>query len=486
MAVTHAFTSAKADGGDTTLVQPSNWNANHTITSVPASGVISTTDATAASSKTVGSIVAAGGIAASGALWCDTIVSAGTGTPATFSNAEFITYDTYAGLLQVVAQNLSANAAASTDFVATCNTGTDTTGYVNLGINGSAYSVGTWTINGATDGYEFCAGGNHAIGTDTSGKNLVLFTGGTLAANARLTLTDALATFSGPVTFSSTINKVTVTAPATSATLTLVTGSTLQTTGAFTLNLTTTADSTPTFPTGAGTLTYLSGANTWTGAQTFNTAAATFALTDVHTLGHVLTASASVATAGYLGYNSTQLSHEFFSAGLKTMNTGTIYTATADGTNGAATTITSIIGTGVGTRTTPTLWSATAGKTIRIKMTGTVTTAAAPGTCVITLRMGSVAVATCASTTLTASMTNMGFAAEFLITVRSATTVIGGGTITVCNVTTGLTTITIPVTASAVATIVSATTYLVDVASTNGTASGTIWTTRTTTVEVLN
>ena len=28
----HAFTSPKADGGDTTLVQPSNWNAEHTLT----------------------------------------------------------------------------------------------------------------------------------------------------------------------------------------------------------------------------------------------------------------------------------------------------------------------------------------------------------------------------------------------------------------------------------------------------------------------
>lgn len=32
MGVTHAFTSPKADGGDTTLVQPSNWNAAHTLT----------------------------------------------------------------------------------------------------------------------------------------------------------------------------------------------------------------------------------------------------------------------------------------------------------------------------------------------------------------------------------------------------------------------------------------------------------------------
>ena len=33
MGIKHAFTSAKADGGDATLVQPSNWNANHTIDS---------------------------------------------------------------------------------------------------------------------------------------------------------------------------------------------------------------------------------------------------------------------------------------------------------------------------------------------------------------------------------------------------------------------------------------------------------------------
>ena len=31
MAVKHAFTSAKADGADATLVRPSDWNANHTI-----------------------------------------------------------------------------------------------------------------------------------------------------------------------------------------------------------------------------------------------------------------------------------------------------------------------------------------------------------------------------------------------------------------------------------------------------------------------
>lgn len=32
ISVKHAFTSPKVDGGDTTLVRPSNWNAEHTIT----------------------------------------------------------------------------------------------------------------------------------------------------------------------------------------------------------------------------------------------------------------------------------------------------------------------------------------------------------------------------------------------------------------------------------------------------------------------
>lgn len=32
MGVTHAFSIGKADGADTTLVQPSNWNAAHTVT----------------------------------------------------------------------------------------------------------------------------------------------------------------------------------------------------------------------------------------------------------------------------------------------------------------------------------------------------------------------------------------------------------------------------------------------------------------------
>lgn len=44
LTVTHPFVSAVSDGGDTSLVQPSNWNADHTVTgTVPVSDLASGT-----------------------------------------------------------------------------------------------------------------------------------------------------------------------------------------------------------------------------------------------------------------------------------------------------------------------------------------------------------------------------------------------------------------------------------------------------------
>lgn len=71
----------------------------------------------------------------------------------------------------------------------------------------------------------------------------------------------------GAVTLGSTINKLTITAPTTSSTLTVIDGSSLITAGAFALTLTSTATTNATFPAGTGTLAYLGGVNTWTGVQ---------------------------------------------------------------------------------------------------------------------------------------------------------------------------------------------------------------------------
>lgn len=81
-------------------------------------------------------------------------------------------------------------------------------------------------------------------------------------------------TFTTPVLGAATatsINGLTITA-CTSCTLTIANSATLQQTGAFLLNLTVTASTTPTFPTGAGTLAYLAGTNSWSGVTTFSNA----------------------------------------------------------------------------------------------------------------------------------------------------------------------------------------------------------------------
>lgn len=277
------------------------------------------------------------------------------------------------------------------------------------------------------------------------------------------------------------VNKVTITAPATSATLTLAQGSSLITSGAFALTLSIPATITATFPSVSGTVAFTNSANTWSATQTFS-------VMSVFTLGMQLTAQAAGSTAGQFWYDSTQLAHGFFASGVKQMNSTTLFTQTATGTNGAATAITNILGTGVGTAVLPGAFFVP-GKTIKVTVRGTLTTAAAPGTTVITLRLNAgtpVTVAVSVSQTLVASMTNVSFMMEFLLTCRTSTTVYGSGYMMVAAQTGNTTMSVIQVANSAAATIVNATSYTVEVDATNGTASGTIYTTQACVIEVLN
>jgi hypothetical protein len=56
--VKHAFTSAIADGADATLVRPTNWNADHTVTLIQESRALAAdeTIAAAKSSLVVGDL----------------------------------------------------------------------------------------------------------------------------------------------------------------------------------------------------------------------------------------------------------------------------------------------------------------------------------------------------------------------------------------------------------------------------------------------
>jgi hypothetical protein len=80
----HAFTSAVADSGDTTLVQPSNWNAEHTLTLATSRLLGRTTAGTGAAEE----ISAGTGLSLSaGSLSISTVPVANGGTGATTANA---------------------------------------------------------------------------------------------------------------------------------------------------------------------------------------------------------------------------------------------------------------------------------------------------------------------------------------------------------------------------------------------------------------
>ncbi len=87
--------------------------------------------------------------------------------------------------LQLNIQNNSAGTSASSDVVATANNGSETTNYIDMGINGGNYTGGV--MGAANDGYLYNLGQNLLIGTGTSGKSLVFMTGGTSqASNERM------------------------------------------------------------------------------------------------------------------------------------------------------------------------------------------------------------------------------------------------------------------------------------------------------------
>jgi hypothetical protein len=97
--------------------------------------------------------------------------------------------------IQVNFQNISNGTAATTDFVATTNDGTDTTYYVNLGIAGNTYANATPNNSLGTslwprDSYLYAQGntaanigGNLVIGTTTASKTVKIIAGGVNSTN---------------------------------------------------------------------------------------------------------------------------------------------------------------------------------------------------------------------------------------------------------------------------------------------------------------
>ncbi|MFT3935865.1 MAG: tail fiber domain-containing protein [Chitinophagaceae bacterium] len=101
------------------------------------------------------------------------LVNAGT----TSSVNAIVGKGTINSYLQLNIQNLSSGSNASSDVVATADNGDETSNYVDMGINGSNNSSNV--MGSANDAYIYNIGQNFLLGTGTSGKSLVLMTGGT-------------------------------------------------------------------------------------------------------------------------------------------------------------------------------------------------------------------------------------------------------------------------------------------------------------------
>jgi len=81
--------------------------------------------------------------------------------------------------LQVNIQNRATGTTATADLVITANNGTDSSYYIDLGINNSGYNDPNFSNGGAYDGYLFVNGGSLDIGTQTTGTNIEFHIGGT-------------------------------------------------------------------------------------------------------------------------------------------------------------------------------------------------------------------------------------------------------------------------------------------------------------------
>ncbi|HPS62872.1 MAG TPA: hypothetical protein PLK82_07415, partial [Bacteroidales bacterium] len=100
------------------------------------------------------------------------------------------TVDNY---FQVNIRNLSDGEHASSDLVATADNGTETTNYIDLGINGSRYVYGPGNpilTGAANDCYLLGSGENLLLVNSNPNKDMVFMTGGTDTTNERMRITN--------------------------------------------------------------------------------------------------------------------------------------------------------------------------------------------------------------------------------------------------------------------------------------------------------
>jgi hypothetical protein len=93
------------------------------------------------------------------------------------------------GYSQFNLRNTNTGSSASGDLVITTDNGTDTTNFIDLGINNTGFNDAGWTVNGALDGYLYSSNTNLSVGVAFTNRYLSFFAGGTLAANEKIRVT---------------------------------------------------------------------------------------------------------------------------------------------------------------------------------------------------------------------------------------------------------------------------------------------------------
>lgn len=119
-------------------------------------------------------------------------------TAAGLTNPVIIAQSNYNDYSQIAFKNTNSGANASTDFIAYSNNGTDSDGYIDMGITSQNFTDPDFTITGKGDGYIFMVGaaggtdqGNLVLATgDTGSQNKIIFAAGGLASdNRQMTIT---------------------------------------------------------------------------------------------------------------------------------------------------------------------------------------------------------------------------------------------------------------------------------------------------------
>lgn len=157
----------------TTTVAGAAISLNGGISYNPATDILTTTGlavtaTTAAGSTSTGALIVTGGAGIGGSLWVGGPVSIGGTLDYATSNMIANFTGNANGYTQVIAHNHNSGNSASTDFIVSNDSATDTTFYGDFGMNSSGWASTTQGLATANAVYLAAASGDLALGTFTA------------------------------------------------------------------------------------------------------------------------------------------------------------------------------------------------------------------------------------------------------------------------------------------------------------------------------